>query len=80
MEATINVSGCTGNQAKQEIDLFTIGRNYGANKQITDNNYNKNMAVKCDNGVFVGVDVTGTAAWKGIPFAKAPIGERRFKA
>ncbi|MCF0177012.1 MAG: carboxylesterase family protein [Bacteroidales bacterium] len=75
-----NSSSCGSNNAEQEIDLFTIGRNYGANKQITDNNYNHNMAVKCKNGIFVGVETQGVGAWKGIPFAKAPIGERRFKA
>ena len=37
-------------------------------------------AVKCVNGIFVGTEEYGVASWLGIPYAKAPVGGRRFKA
>ena len=42
--------------------------------------YDKAHAVKCVNGTFVGTEEHGVASWLGIPYAKAPVGERRFKA
>ena len=36
--------------------------------------------MKCVNGTFVGTEEYGVASWLGIPYAKAPVGERRFKA
>ena len=42
--------------------------------------YDKAHAVKCVNGTFVGTEEHGVASWLGIPYAKAPVGKRRFKA
>ena len=54
---------------------------YGENKQITDGNYDKSLAVKCVNGTFVGKKNNGVIAYKGIPFVgKQPVGELRWKA
>ena len=49
------------------------------NSEITGD-YDKAHAVKCVNGTFVGMEEYGVASWLGIPYAKAPVGNRRFKA
>ena len=54
---------------------------YGENKQITDGNYDKSLAVKCINGTFVGRKAGDVIAFKGIPFVgKQPVGALRWKA
>ena len=55
---------------------------YGENHQITDNNYDKSLAVKCINGTFVGKKTDeNVIAFKGIPFVgKQPTGDLRWKA
>ncbi len=66
----------TLNEAKEELRA-----QYGENKQITDGNYDKSLAVKCINGTFVGKKNDGVIAYKGIPFVgKQPVGELRWKA
>ena len=44
--------------------------------------YTSPVEVKCTNGVFKGVPEkeTGVLSFKGIPYAKPPVGERRWKA
>ena len=49
------------------------------NSEITGD-YNDTHAVKCVNGIFVGTEENGVASWLGIPYAKSPVGKRRFKA
>ncbi len=45
---------------------------YHPNKEITDDNYDHSLAVKCSNGTFVGqrLENDKIKTWRGIPFAK----------
>ena len=53
---------------------------YGENKRLTDGNYDKDLAVKCVNGTFVGKKEKSVISYKGIPFVgEQPAGKNRFK-
>jgi len=42
--------------------------------------YRNAAAAECSNGIFVGRCAGGICEWKGIPYAKSPVGRRRWKA
>ena len=53
----------------------------GENKRITDADYDRTLAVKCINGIFVGRKTENVVMYRGIPYVgRQPIGELRWKA
>ena len=52
----------------------------GMNRELTGQNYDAALAVKCHNGTFVGTERDGVRSFKGIPYAMPPVGRRRWKA
>jgi len=65
----------------QEIREALYNMYGGENRQITDGNYDKSLAVKCINGTFVGRKKENVIAYRGIPYVgKQPVGDLRWKA
>lgn len=53
---------------------------YGENKEISGE-FDENLAAKTLSGTYVGKrDADNVVSWKGIPYAKQPIGDLRWKA
>ena len=53
---------------------------YGENKEILSN-YDSDLAAKTVTGTFVGKKIEeDIVAWKGIPYAKSPVGNLRWRA
>lgn len=55
-----------------------IRASYGVNRKI-EGVYNPLVAVKCFNGTFVGKQDEEILSFRGVPYAKPPVGSRRWK-
>ena len=66
------------NALMKESRKMMVG-SYGLNRRITGGDYDRELAVRCHNGIFVGREKNDVLAYKGIPFAKPPTGELRWK-
>ena len=65
----------------QEIRDALHGMYGGENKQITNGDYDKSLAVKCINGTFIGKKTDNIIVYRGIPYVgKQPVGDLRWKA
>lgn len=69
------LTACAGNPNGMKARVAGM---YGENHEISGS-YDEMFAAVCSNGTFVGQNVDGVTAYKGIPYAKAPIGELRWK-
>lgn len=52
---------------------------FGENR-IIHGSYDKSLSAKCANGCYVGKEKDGILCFKGIPFARPPVGALRWKA
>lgn len=79
VEETMAIGGTTP-EVMREL-TYKMSLLYGVNKEFTKDDYNHNTAVKTTHGTYVGLGIgDGIVSWKGIPYAKAPINELRWKA
>ena len=68
--------GFVFDDALKKIDLDEVNRQ---NQPITGA-YDTDLAVKTKTGIYVGVKEKNIIYYSGIPYAKPPVGERRWKA
>ena len=77
---TTVLTSCSDNK-DNSVPKNSESEQKGVNKKITDDNYDKSLAVKCINGTFVGKKTENVVAYKGVPFVgQQPVGNLRWKA
>ena len=61
-----------------KTDIESLKTLYFENR-VFNGEYDVSLSAKCSNGTFVGKESDGIIAFKGIPYAKQPLGELRWK-
>ena len=64
---------------KEEKAKERIQKLYGENKEIIGE-YDESLSAICHNGIFVGLKTNDVLSFKGIPYARPPIGSLRWKS
>ena len=71
----INIILCASSEDEIRKRLQAL---YGENKEISGN-YDTTLSVTCNNGIFVGKKKENIISYKGIPYAKPPIGNFKLE-
>lgn len=66
-------------KTREEWQAGYVLPEYAPNNEIIGE-YDASFAAKCVNGTFVGQREDGVKVWRGIPYAKQPVGNLRFRA
>uniref|UniRef100_UPI00140BB4B6 carboxylesterase/lipase family protein n=1 Tax=Paenibacillus turpanensis TaxID=2689078 RepID=UPI00140BB4B6 len=71
------LTSCSSSSITTETET-AMKQMYGENKELTGD-YNKKSAVVTNNGTYVGKEEKRVVSYKGIPYAKPPVGKLRWK-
>lgn len=70
-------TACNNQNERSELQSAMMQK-YGVNKRVVGT-YNQELSVTCLNGIFLGLNNDSVLEFKGIPYAKQPVGKLRWK-
>lgn len=73
-------AGCSGSDKNEEAEAARMAALFGENRELPAADSASALAVRADNGWFVGRDLDGVLGYKGIPYAMPPVGPLRWHA